>query len=99
LLSALGETPTTAYRGNDRDFAIGGDLCCESARVADVFLTEENVDVLPDLPLLIHDSVSNARVTSPQFHESIRQRSRRADDLHVALSAGEFTQGARNVKE
>ena len=42
-------------------------------RVADVFIADENIDVLPYLSLLGYDAISNARVMRPECHQRLAQ--------------------------
>lgn len=52
--------------GDDRNLRSGWDWACESARIADIFAPDENIDVFPHLSLLGCDAISNAGVEGPE---------------------------------
>jgi len=60
----------------------------QSSCVADVLVADEHVDVLPDLPLLVRNTISKTGMERPQDLERSRHGSRRASDLHLFASAG-----------
>src|SRR5262249_42830526 len=81
-----------------------GDLCAvrygclKATCVTDIFVTDEYVDVFPNLSLLSYHTASNARVLFPKGLQGLRESGCGLLDDDTALSGGERTQGARYDK-
>jgi len=71
---------------------------CKSTCVSEVFISYEDVDVLPDLSLFRHDTIPNAWTCNPQRLQGVSQRGRRRFKLHLAVAVGKGTQRTRYVK-
>jgi hypothetical protein len=59
----------TTHGGDDGNLASVGDGTRESTRIPDVFVTDENIDVLPYLPLLRCDAITNAWVSDERISQ------------------------------
>src|ERR1700690_1857621 len=88
----------TTNSGDDGNLTSVGDGTRESTRIPDVFVTDENIDVLPHMPLLCCDAIPNARIDCPERRQRLSQGLRWVLDLDSTVSCGKFTQCARNVK-
>ena len=71
---------------------------CKSTCVSEVFISYEDVNVLPDLSLFRHDTIPNAWTCNPQRLQGVSQRGRRRFKLHLAVAVGKGTQRTRYVK-
>jgi transposase len=67
---------TAAHRGQDRNLSIFAQRRSKIPGITRVFIANKNVDMLPELPLLIHQPVSHARTLLPQLIHSLLQRYR-----------------------
>ena len=63
----------TTNGGDDGDLASVGDGAREPTRVPHVFVTDENIDVLPHLPLLRRDAIPKARIDYPERRQRLSQ--------------------------
>ena len=84
---------------DDGDFAVGGEERGEAAGIANVFVADEDVDVLADLALLGDDAVANAGVERVKGRQRIGQDFGRLLHLDTAAASGKFTQRAWDVKD
>jgi hypothetical protein len=62
-----GNTSTAADGGDDGNFESFADGSGEAAGVADIFVSDEDVDVLADLALFVHDAVADAGMEPPEL--------------------------------
>src|SRR5216684_1029778 len=90
--------PATTNGGDDGNLGSVGDGTRESTRIPDVFVTDENIDVLPHVPLLRCDAIPNARIDCPKSRQRLSQSLRRVLDLDSTVSGRKFSQCPRNVK-
>ena len=70
----------------------------QAAGIAHIFHTNENVDMLPNLPLLGREAIPQAWVDRPQSGQCLGQRRGRLREDHLAARSRKFAQGPRNVK-
>src|SRR5438876_11249928 len=85
-------------RRDDRNLRSGGDRTHKPAGISNIFVSDKDIDVFPNLSLLGCDAISNARVEYPQRRQRVGQRSGRVFYFNCTASSSEFAQGARNVK-
>jgi hypothetical protein len=83
---------------NDGNFSPLGNAGCESAGVADILITNEDVDVFANLSLLGHDAIANPRVKRPQRGQRIAHSGGRVFELDFVAPSRELAQSSRNVK-
>jgi len=88
----------TANGRNNRNLTSGCDGARESTRISDVFIPDENIDVLSHLSLLSCDAISDARIECPERGQRLRQRCGWVFDLDSTESGGKLSQRPRNVK-
>ena len=84
---------------DDRNLRSVGDGTRESTCISDIFVPNENIDMLPQLSLLRRDAISNTRVECPQSGQRVGQSCGRVFDLDFAAPASKVAQSARNVKD
>src|SRR6266478_418801 len=95
---SLWKPSSTTDRRDDRNVRSGGGGTHEPAGISNIFVSDEDVDVFPDLSLLGCDAISNPRVEYPQRRQRVGQRSGRVFYFNLAAPSSEFAQGAWNVK-
>jgi len=83
---------------HNRDLSSRRYESCKSTCVSEVFISYEDVNVLPDLSLFRHDTIPNAWTCNPQRLQGVSQRGRRRFKLHLAVAVGKGTQRTRYVK-
>jgi len=83
---------------DDRNLRSVGDGTRESTCISDIFVPNENIDMLPQLSLLRRDAISNTRVECPQSGQRVGQSCGRVFDLDFAAPASKVAQSTRNVK-
>ena len=71
---------------------------CKSTCVSEVFISYEDVDVLPDLSLFRHDTIPNPWTRNPERLQRVSQRRPRRFKLHLTVAVGKGTQGTWYVK-
>jgi hypothetical protein len=81
--------------GDDRDFGAFWYWRLKTAREANVLVTDEDVDVIPDLALFRRHAVPDARVIPPEAVEGFRQGGGSRLDYDYIAAGSEGTQGAR----
>jgi hypothetical protein len=91
-------TSPAADGGNNRNLRPGRQNCGESTGVSDVLVSDEHVDVFPNLSLFSHNAVSNARAKNPQGLQAIAKRGWGGINFDPAVSTGKRTQGTRYVE-
>src|SRR5258708_17957737 len=89
---------TAADRRHDRNLRSSGQRTHKPAGIADIFVSDEDIDVLSNLSLLGRDAISNPRVEDPQRRQSIAHRRRRVFYFKSAVPLSEFAQGTRDVE-
>lgn len=89
---------SAADGGDDRDLGGFQQLSGEASGVADVFVADEDVDVLAHLALLVDDAIANAWVNRPESDQGIRDGSVDEGDFDGGTSGGKFAQGSRDVE-
>src|SRR5439155_2276378 len=94
----VGNLATTDGR-DDQNLRSVGDWTRESTCISDIFVPNENIDMLPQLSLLRRDAISNTRVECPQSGQRVGQSCGRVFDLDFAAPASKVAQSARNVKD
>jgi hypothetical protein len=82
----------------DRNLSSIGEACGAAAGVADVLLSDEHVDVLPDLSLLGRHAVTKPRAERPQRLQCVAERGRRPANLDPLTSIRKGTQRRREMK-
>ncbi len=88
---------STADGRNNRNFRFFHDRGGEAAGVADVLVTDEDIDVLADLTLLVDKAVLHAGVERPKSGQSVCDSSAGQGDFHDAATGSEIAQSSRNV--
>jgi len=83
---------------DDRNLRSGGDGTHKPAGISNIFVSDKDIDVFPNLSLLGCDAISNARVEYPQRRQRVGQRSGRVFYFNLAVPSSKFAQGAWNVK-
>ena len=73
ILAHEGILSATTNGGDDGNLASVGDETRESTRIPDVFVTDENIEVLPHMPLLGCDAIPNARIDCPERRQRLSQ--------------------------
>src|ERR1700722_18522528 len=63
----------TTNGGDDGNLASVGDGAREPTRIPDVFVTDENIDVLPHVPLFGCDAIPKARIDYPERRQRLGQ--------------------------
>ena len=93
-------SPRTAAadRWHDGYFRARQNRTFKSARVANVLISGENINMLANISLLGQNPISQTRIDRPQCRERICQSSGGAVDLDDRPTAGEFLQSTWNVK-
>src|ERR1700730_234264 len=84
--------------GDDGNLASFWDGTRGATRIPYVFVPDENIYVLPHLPLLRCDAIPNTRIDSPERRQRLSQSLRGVLDLDSTLSSGKFSQCPWNVK-
>jgi hypothetical protein len=74
--------------GDNGNLGSGGEGTHESTCITNIFVSDENIDVLPNLPLLRHNSISKARVESPERGQRVRQCRWRVFDQQLPVPSG-----------
>src|SRR5690348_4497509 len=74
-------------------------LACQASCVADVFVSDEDVDVLAHLALLVDYAVAQAGMKCPEECEGVSDGSDRECDLDRGTAGGEFAQGSGNMND
>jgi hypothetical protein len=64
--------PTT-HRRDYGDLGARGYGRRQSARIPDIFVTDKDVYMLPNLALLVYDSIADSRTSGPQCRQGIAQ--------------------------
>ena len=72
-LLMTGILSATTNGGDDGNLASVGDGARESTRIPDVFVTDENIDVLPHVPLFGCDAIPKARIDYPERRQRLSQ--------------------------
>ncbi|MCI0620651.1 MAG: hypothetical protein L0387_03110 [Acidobacteria bacterium] len=93
FLEARRSLPAADSRDN-RDLRAVPYVRLKTPGVADIFVADEYVDVLPELSLLGYHTVANTWTPLPQRFQGISQRGRRLLNDDVAFAGSERTQGA-----
>jgi len=66
------ELSAAADGGNDRNIRARGDTAGQPTGIANVFVADENVDVLAHLALLVEDAIAQAGMELPKGRQSCR---------------------------
>jgi hypothetical protein len=90
-------TSSAADGGDDGDFQSFVDGGGEAAGVADIFVSEEDVDVLADLALFVDDAVADAGIERPERGERVGDSAASKGNLDSSASGGEFAQGSGDL--
>jgi hypothetical protein len=98
LFSRVGFLSAATDGRDDRNLRSGGDGTHKPAGITNIFVSDKDIDVFPNLSLLGCDAISNARVEYPQRRQRFGQRSGRVFYLNFAVPSGEFTQGTGDEK-
>jgi hypothetical protein len=88
---------SAADGGDDGNFESFADDSGEAAGVADIFVSDEDVDVLADLALFVDDAVADTGMERPERGERVGDGAASEGDLDSSESGGEFAQGSGDV--